>query len=688
MNVRLPKPPAWFKLPVRPPWLRFAILPRWLRFAIAGTLIVLVSMMATWTTRHAWAIYKLNRGVGDTVFYDAEGNPWFRLDEQRRDVRFEQISTYVKDAVIAVEDHRYYRHPGIDPIGLTRATLYNVRSGSGVQGGSTITQQLARTLYLSNVRSYGRKVQEAVLAVMLEVFLSKREILQLYLNRVYLSGGIYGVESMSQKMLGKSASQLTLGEAALIAGIIRAPASYSPWTHFDAARRRSFVVLRRMREEKKITAAQEQSARAETIRIRPQPSVSSARYGYAKEYLRQQFRDVYGGDNPPDWRVQTTFVPAIQDAAEIAVRDGLRRIGRRDLQAALVAIDPHTGNLLAMVGGSDFAVTSFNRAYRSRRQPGSAFKPFVYAVALESGLSPVSKVNGLRQVAVQAPEGVWIPRDERAGGQDALTLREALLESNNAAAVKLQQEVGTRPVLRLASDLGVDNQPDVPSLALGSGLVTPLDLTAAYAVFPNLGYRVRPRGLVSVVNANGETVHQVHIEREKILPDPVAFQMVSMLQDVVDRGTGAAVRAQGIRGPVGGKTGTTSEYRDAWFVGFNSSVVVGVWVGYDQPQTIGDNASGARTALPIWADFMRRTVRRLPAQSFSPPDEMRTEQMCMISYHRALDGCPTYVEYFKEGDSVPTQLCELHSGTLQQRAERAVQGVIGALGRSIRRIFK
>jgi 1A family penicillin-binding protein len=677
--VRLPQRPAWFKLPV---------LPRWLLYAIAGAVILLVTMTATWTIRHAWSIYQLNRGVGDTVFYDADGNPWFRLDEQRRDVRLEQISTYVKDAVIAVEDHRYYRHPGIDPIALSRATLYNVRSGTGVQGGSTITQQLARTLYLSNVRTYGRKVQEAVLAIMLEVFLSKREILQLYLNRVYLSGGIYGVESMSQKMLGKSAAQLTLGEAALIAGIIRAPASYSPWTHFDSARRRSFVVLRRMREEKKITAAQEQSARAEAIRIRPQPSVSSARYGYAKEYLRQQFRDVYGGDNPPDWKVQTSFVPAIQEAAEIAVRDGLRRIGRRDLQAALVAIDPHTGNLLAMVGGSDFSVTPFNRAYRSRRQPGSAFKPFVYAVALESGLSPVSKINGLRQVAVQAPEGVWIPRDERASGQDALTLREALLESNNAAAVKLQQEVGTRPVLRLANDLGVNNQPDVPSLALGSGLVTPLDLTAAYAVFPNLGYRVRPRGLVSVVNANGETVHQVHIEREKILPDPVAFQMVSMLQDVVNRGTGAAVRAQGVRGPVGGKTGTTSEYRDAWFVGFNSSVVVGVWVGYDQPQTIGDNASGARTALPIWADFMRRTVRRLPAQSFSPPDEMRTEQMCMISYHRALDGCPTYVEYFKEGDSVPNQLCEIHSGTLQQRAERAIQGMFGALGRRIRRIFQ
>jgi penicillin-binding protein 1A len=340
------------------------------------------------------------------------------------------------------------------------------------------------------------------------------------------------------------------------------------------------------------------------------------------------------------------------------------------------------------VGGSDFAVTPYNRAYRSKRQPGSAFKPFVYAAALESGLSPVSTIDGLLQVAIQAPEGVWIPRDERASGQDALTLREALLESNNAAAVRLQQEIGTRPVLRLASDLGVNDQPDVPSLALGSGVVTPLDLTAAYAVFPNLGSRVRPRGLVSVINASGETVHQTHIEREQILPEPVAFQMVTMLQDVVERGTGAGVRAQGVRGAIGGKTGTTSEYRDAWFVGFNTSVVVGVWVGYDQPHTIAEGASGSRVALPIWSDFMRRAARRLPAVPFVPPEDMRSEQICLISYHRALDGCPSYVEYFKDGDSVPTQLCELHSGSLQQRAERAIQGVIGALGRSLRGIFR
>jgi membrane carboxypeptidase/penicillin-binding protein len=228
----------------------------------------------------------------------------------------------------------------------------------------------------------------------------------------------------------------------------------------------------------------------------------------------------------------------------------------------------------------------------------------------------------------------------------------------------------------------------VPSLALGSGLVSPIDLTAAYAVFPNMGYRVRPRGIVSVFNASGSNVHQVHIEREQILSDDVSFQMVSMLEDVVLRGTGAAVRAQGVRGEVGGKTGTTSENRDAWFVGFNSSVVVGVWVGFDQPQKIFEGASGSRVALPIWADFMRRTTRRLPANNFAPPDDLRRERICMVSYHRALDGCPGYTEYFKEGDAVPTQLCQIHQGSLQQRAERAIQGIFGAIGRSIRGIFK
>ena len=523
---------------------------------------------------------------------------------------------------------------------------------------------------------------------MLELFLSKREILQLYMNRVFLSGGIYGVETLSQKLLRKPASKLTLGEAALIAGIIRRPGSYSPWTNYEAARQRSFIVLRRMREEGKITAAQEEAARNERIRIQPQPAVTSARHGYAKEYLRQQFRNIYGGDNPPDWKVHTTFVPELQDAAEISVREGLRRLGAKNLQAALIAMDPNTGNLLAMVGGSDFATTTFNRAVRSRRQPGSAFKPFVYAAALERGLSPVSTITGIREVAVHAPEGVWIPRDERANQQNEMTLREALLESNNAAAVLLQQQVGSAPVLRLARDLGVRDQPDVPSLALGSGLVSPLDLTAAYAVFPTLGYRVLPRALLSVENAAGDRVHQVHIERERILSEQVAFQMVTMLHDVVDRGTGLAARRLGVRGYVGGKTGSTNDYHDAWFVGFSSSVVVGVWVGFDQPERIRIGGSGARVALPIWSEFMRRTATTLPREPIAPPPDLHPEEMCRLSYHRPVEGCPTYVEYFKDGDEVPTRLCPIHQGNLKQRAQRVLQGVFSAIGRGILGIFK
>jgi 1A family penicillin-binding protein len=659
---------------------------RWVFLTFAAVAVLAVTVSGFWTVRHAWAIYKLNRGVGDTVFYDADNRPWFRLDEQRQDVPFDRISTSFKDAVIAVEDHRFYLHPGIDPIGLSRAVVYNLQGGR--QGGSTITQQLARTLFLSNQRTFGRKAKEAVLSVMLEIFLSKREILQLYMNRIYLGGGIYGVEAMSRRTFGKPAANLTLSEAALLAGVIRAPASYSPWNRLEHARARSFIVLRRMREEGKITAAQEQAARRERLRVRPASSLANGRHRYAKEFLRQQFRELVGDDNPPDWKVRTTFVPEIQDAAETAVRTGLRRLGVPGLQAALVAIDPGTGNLLAIVGGSDFQTTPFNRAIRSRRQPGSAFKPFVYAAALENGLSPVSTLSGLQQVAVQAPEGVWIPRDDRAKTHDTMSLREALLESSNAAAVLLQQRVGARPVIQLATALGVPNQPNVPSLALGSGLVTPLDLTAAFAVFPSMGYRVRPRGLIAVEDADGDEVEHVHIQREQVLSEQVAFQMVSMLQDVARRGTASSLQRQGLPMELAGKTGTTNDSHDAWFVGFSSSVVAGVWIGFDEPQTIRRDASGSRMALPIWADFMRRSARRLPAEPFARPSGLRTEVMCALSYHRALDGCPSYVEYFKSGDDIPTQLCELHSGSLKQRAERALRGLLGVIGEEIRGIFR
>src|SRR5262249_49974908 len=271
----------------------------------------------------------------------------------------------------------FYYHPGIDPIGLARALATDLRSGERREGGSTLTQQLARTLFLSNARTYGRKAKEAAIALLMEVQLAKPQILELYLNRIYLSAGVYGVEAMSEHLYRKPATRLTLPEAALVAGLIRAPSTLSPWTNYDGALQRSHLVLTAMREQGFITPQQETAARAVRPAIQPYRSPTDARAGWAKDYLRQQFRNEFGGDHPPDWQVQTSFLPRVQDAAERAVAAGLKQLNRRDLQAALVAMDPQTGEVLAMVGGADYTKSTFNRAIRSRRQPGSAFKPFV-----------------------------------------------------------------------------------------------------------------------------------------------------------------------------------------------------------------------------------------------------------------------------------------------------------------------
>ncbi len=650
-------------------------------------LVVGGAMSAWWLSRYAVAVHRLARGVGDTVFYAADGQPWFRLDEQRHDVALAEISTDLQNAVIAVEDRRFYYHPGVDPIGIGRALYRDVRYGGRMEGGSTLTQQLARTLYLSNVRTWGRKTKEAAIAVMLEAQLTKKQILELYLNRIYLSAGVYGVGTMSEHLYRKPASAVTLPEATLIAGLIRAPSALSPWSNYEGALERSHLVLAQMRDQKLITKEQEDAALRVRPRIQPYRQPSDARAGWAKEYLRQQFRAEFGGDNPPEWQVHTTFRPTIQDAAERAVAAGLARLNRPGLEAALVAIDPGNGDILAMVGGANYARSTFNRAVRSKRQPGSAFKPFVFAAALERGYSPVSVLSNLTHVS--APENPeWSPTNAHGDEVDQMTLRAALIESNNAAAADLQQEVGTRTVIRLAGNAGLSDLPDVASLALGTGLVSPLDLTAAYAIFPSGGEFSQPRGMVSVFDASGSQVFDRPIARERIISEAVAYQMTSMLRDVIERGTGASARTLGVRGAVGGKTGTTDEYRDAWFVGFSRAVVVGVWVGFDQPATIGRDAYGARVALPIWADFMKRTARDLPPAEFRAPDGITTEELCSVSYLRPVEGCPTYTEYFKNGDKVPSALCPIHRGTLKQRAARVIEGFFRGLGSKIAGIFK
>ena len=485
------------------PWI--AIPPR-IRDRIAavvfGVLVIMTAVTLMWTLRQAWAVHKLHRGVGDTWFLAADGRQWFRMDEHRQDVPLADIPLNLQHAFVAIEDHRFFHHLGVDPIALGRAVVRDIRASGSLEGGSTLTQQLARTLFLSNKKSYGRKIREAALALMIDADLSKQQILELYLNRIYLSAGVYGVETMSRHLFRRPAKTLNLAECALIAGLARSPAGLSPWTNLPGALERSHVVLARMRQEGFITEAQEREARATRIRIAPYPGPTDPRAGYAKEFLRQQFREVFGGDHPPDWEVRTSFLPDLQDAAERAVSDGLRRFNDPQLQAALVAIDPRSGDIIALVGGRDFQLSQFNRATRSRRQPGSAFKPLLFAVALEHGFSPVSVLSGLSTITPQGPEE-WAPRNAGGETEDALTLRAALIESNNRAATMLQQRVGARPVLRLASDAGLRDLPNVPSLSLGTGEVTPLDLTAAFAMFPNGGFAVRPRGITRVIDADG-----------------------------------------------------------------------------------------------------------------------------------------------------------------------------------------
>jgi membrane peptidoglycan carboxypeptidase len=636
---------------------------RYLLYAFAVTGAVLFG----WIAKQSYDVHRLTRGVGDTWFHTADGKRWFRLDEQRHDVPIAAVSPHLQNAFVAVEDHRFFMHPGVDPIALGRAVYRNVTTSGSLEGGSTITQQLARTLFLSNRRSYGRKAREAALAMLIDLQLTKPQILELYLNRIFLGSGIYGVEAMSQRVFGKPAKHLSIAESALIAGLARAPATFSPWNNPDEALQRSHVVLARMRDEGFITAQQHRDARLARPRVRPYRSDNGGRHGYAKAYLRQRFRDTFGGDHPPDWRVDTTFDAALQDAAEAAVQRGLGSTGKPALQAALVAIDPATGNVLALVGGRDYQRSAFNRANRSRRQPGSAFKPFVFAAALERGMSPVTELPGV---------------------DEPVTLRAALVESNNDAALLLQQEVGTRRVLRLASDVGLQNLPNVPSLALGAGVVTPLAMTAAYSVFPNGGFAVRPRDITRVRDSDGATALQQRVETERVISPQVAFQMVTILSDVVDRGTGAPVRRLGVRFPAGGKTGTTDDYKDAWFVGFSSTLVAGVWVGFDHPQTIGRDGSGARYALPIWADFMQRAARIRPPAAFERPAGLAEESLCVITHRKPVDGCPLYTEFFKDGDAVPERLCTLHSGSIRQRVTRTIQGWMAEVGRQVRGIFR
>ncbi len=510
-------------------------------------------------------------------------------------VQLGEVSPVLRDAVIATEDRRFYNHFGLDVRGTLRALVSNLRAGGVVAGGSTLTQQLAKNLFLTPDRSLRRKIQELILAFWLEARLSKNEILELYLNRVYLGAGAYGVEAAAQRYFGKPAARVDLAEAALIAGLLQAPSRLAPTVDLDRANRRASTVLRLMVETGKITDEEAASARAAPAQLAPAGGSELA--GHFVDWVLDGLTE-HLGKPETDWVVRTTLDPRLQRVAEAAVASQLR--DQPGIEAAVVLLDAN-GAIRAMVGGRAYRRDRFNRASAGHRQPGSAFKPFIYLAALEDGYSPADVVEDL-PVTVDG----WTARNPGGKRYGNVTLDEALALSINTVAVRLGQEVGMASVAKRARLLGIGSElRPVPSLALGTSEVVPLELTAAYQTFALDGVRRPPFGVERVTDAAaGELYAHRAVEAQVVAPE-IARQMRNMLGNVVRRGTGRAATLPDRQGF--GKTGTTQDNRDAWFVGFAGAYTLGVWVGRDDNGPM-PGVSGADLPARIWREVMAETA--------------------------------------------------------------------------------
>jgi 1A family penicillin-binding protein len=550
------------------------------------------------------------------VLYDIANREVFTIAKEHRiEVPLSQMSPELVKAVIAIEDRRFWEHDGFDPIRIIGSALAVIEAGEAVQGGSTITQQLARQS-VGREKTLRRKLRELLFAARLEHYFTKQEILELYLNKVYFGDGLYGAEAASRGYFGKRASELNLAEAALLAGLLKAPSTYAPTVSPQKAEARQGVVLKAMLDSKAVTKQEYDRAATTQIQIYDGLRAEEAYGQYFKDEVRRQLVERFGAERVAEGGLQiyTTIDPAIQRAADAAVTDSVvaieatlskKRVAKDPLQAALMAIDPLTGEVRAMVGGRDFRASSYNRATLSKRQPGSAFKPFIYAAAVERGYGPDDLIEGLFEPVVDA---AWTPDDEHLE-EDAVTLREGLRMSSNRAAVQLLSEVGLKQAMKSARGFGFADLPMVPSVALGSGEVTLSQITAAYGAFANDGAVFQPTLIRRVLDADGLLLFEDKPNAAQAIRPVTAYLMADMLRGVIDYGTGYGVRRAGFALPAAGKTGTTNDYKDVWFLGFTPSLVTGVWIGYDQPQTIRRNGYAGELAVPMWAQFMKAATK-------------------------------------------------------------------------------
>lgn len=581
-----------------------------------------------------------------SIIYDRDGAVLTELfaEQNRTDVSLDQVPAALRQGVIATEDQRFYEHEGVDPLGIMRALWVDITEGKR-HGGSTITQQFVKNAIVTDEQTLKRKLMEAMLAYRLEKDYTKDQILELYLNTIYYGHGAYGVQAASQAYFGKDVQELTVAESAVIAGVIKSPGNYSPIIDPEAGRQRRDTVLAQMRELGFIDQATYDEAVASEITL-AQAEPSDTKAPYFVEWVKQTLIDTYGPDAvyKGGLRVTTTIDLGMQAAAEEAITAALDR--EDDPSASIVAIDPATGQVLAMVGGRDFSTQQFNVAVQGHRQPGSAFKPFVLATALEEGI-PSEKAYESAPARLTIPGGqVWKVTGSSGGG--LMRLRVATEKSINSVFAQLILEVGAEKVVDMAKRLGITTDVTaVPAIALG-GLergVSPLEMASAYGTFANAGTHMPAHGILRVTEADGTVLDEAAYEGEEAISPAVAYLTTDLLKGVISRGTGKAAK---IGRPAAGKTGTTQEYRDAWFVGYTPHLSAAVWVGHPEGQlemkdVHGRKVTGGSFPAEIWAAFMKKASEAYPSSDFERPKGLTTAKVCSETGLAATDFCPETV---------------------------------------------
>jgi penicillin-binding protein 1B len=597
--------------------------------------------------------------------------------EDRVPVPLTSVPKVLIDAIVATEDRSFFHHEGISIKGMIRAAITNFQSGGVRAGGSTLTQQLVKNLYLDPSRRYSRKVREIAMAIMLEARYSKQQILEAYLNEIYLgqngSVQIAGVEEASRVYFSKHVNYLTLPEAATLAGMIRFPNGYSPLRYPERAMARRNVALKGMLDERMITEAEYQAAIAAPMTVNKFPKS----YGSAPffvDLVMKQLREKYPETQlrTEGLRVFTTLDTVLQRAAEESLKEGIAALSKKyarirksatPLEGVVVTVQPGTGYVRALVGGRDYTRSQFNRAFQAERQPGSLFKPFVYVAAMDPARGQqaltASTILDDSPISVQTGATVWRPQNYDNRFHGPVTVRRALAMSYNVPAVRAAIDAGVPNVVKLASHVGVEStlQP-YPSIALGSFEVTPLEIAYAYSVFANEGVKAEPISILAVVTADGKLLENREVKMKRVASAGVCYVMNDILKGVLDYGTAGRIRSLGFERHFAGKTGTTNNYRDAWFVGYSPRILSLVWVGFDDGHNVG--LAGGEAAMPIWAGYMRRVVGMIPDTGFRKPAEVVDRQIDPESGLLATPSCPQAAEEIYVAGTEPTAVCNLH----------------------------